>query len=251
MDPKEYALNRGDGARQDVLDIYTRLYDRFGPQRWWPGESPFEVLVGAILTQRTSWKNVEKALIPLRKRRLLTPGALNRIPEKELARLIRPCGFFNVKAGRLKALARFIFKRYGGSLDRMFLENEDILREQLLHIKGIGPETADSILLYAGNLPYFVVDGYTRRIFSRHRLIHETDPYHEVQNFFISRLPLKHEIFNEYHALIVKTGKVYCKTEANCEDCPLRDLMVSPLDKGRKNVSLNDGRSWPVYGNSR
>ncbi len=208
----------------ELMEIYQRLYKHFGPQYWWPAQTPFEMMVGAVLTQNTAWSNVEKALVPLRKQGLLTPLAMRRLPEKTLARMIRPCGFFNVKARRLKALTEFIFKEYGGSLTRMFSENGKTLREKLLGVKGVGPETADSILLYAGHFPVFVVDAYTRRIFSRHGFMDGKGDYHDIQDFFMHRLPQKTQLFNEYHALIVKTGKSFCKIRPDCSSCPLEYL---------------------------
>ena len=230
------------GSDSSLLEIYGRLYDHFGPQHWWPAESPFEVIIGAVLTQNTSWKNVEKALVPLRQRNLLIPEAIDRIPERDLASLIRPSGFYNLKARRLKALTDFVFQRYGGSLDRMFSGEKEALRSQLLRINGIGPETADSILLYAGNLPVFVVDAYTRRILTRHRLMRETDTYEAIQGLFLRSLPNRPQIFNEYHALIVKTAKTYCKTEANCNDCPLGVRIGFFLTIDEKMLAFNTAR---------
>ena len=215
----------GPPLKRTLLTFYKELFRHFGPQHWWPAESPFEMIAGAILTQNTSWKNVEKGLIPLREGNYLTPRRVFELPESQLAELIRPAGFFNVKAKRLKAMARFIVEQYGGSLTRMFSTKTPLLREQLLEVKGIGPETADSILLYAGNAPVFVVDAYTRRIFSRHHLIQETDTYPDIQRIFIRHLPHHAPLFNEYHALIVQTAKVYCKTKPNCQACPLGYLL--------------------------
>ena len=211
--------------RTSPEEIYQRLFSHFGPQHWWPAESHFEMIVGAILTQNTSWKNVEKALRPLKARHLLTPFALHEISEEELGCLIRPCGFFNIKARRLKAMAHFIVTQYGGSLERMFSEKTDLLRKQLLGIKGVGPETADSILLYAGGVPVFVVDAYTYRVFSRHGLISEEATYSEIQDYFMRQLPPDTQLYNEYHALIVNTGKFFCKAIPDCAHCPLGDLM--------------------------
>ncbi|MFY9270445.1 MAG: endonuclease III domain-containing protein [Candidatus Manganitrophaceae bacterium] len=215
----------------DIFKMYDRLYQYFVPQHWWPAESDFEIIVGAVLTQSTSWKNVEKALLPLRRKGLLTPQAIDHLPLERLAALIRPCGFYRVKAKRLKALVGWIVHQYGGSLDRMFSENPTRLRQELLAIRGIGPETADAILLYAGRFPLFVVDAYTRRIFSRHLLIDEQADYNQVQRFFMDRLPNEQKIFNEYHALIVETGKRFCKTrktEAKCSECPLVNFHYIP-----------------------
>ncbi len=207
-----------------VLDIYRRLYAAFGPQHWWPAASPFEVIVGAVLTQNTAWKNVERAIRHLRENGALTLEALYRIPEKNLARLIRSSGYFNLKAQRLKAVVTFIFQSYDGKLEKMFSKDRTSLRKELLSIKGLGPETVDSILLYAGALPIFVVDAYTRRIFSRHQLIEAGASYQAVQEYFMSQLPHKTQLFNEYHALIVKAAKDFCKKKPNCSKCPLNTL---------------------------
>ncbi|MBI3358811.1 MAG: endonuclease III domain-containing protein [Nitrospirae bacterium] len=220
----------------DLLKIYHRLYTAFGPQHWWPAASRFEVIVGAILTQNTSWKNVEKALKSLKDNTpstsqtpLLENGEFNPkwfydIPRNQLARLIRASGFYNLKASRLKAFMTFLYDEYGGALDRMFLDTTGPLRRKLLKVSGLGPETVDSILLYAGDKPYFVVDAYTRRVFSRHALVNEKASYSEIQDFFMKRLPLNASLFNEYHALIVNVGKKYCKTKPDCERCPLAYL---------------------------
>lgn len=209
---------------KDFLDIYDRLFAAFGPQHWWPAESRFEMIVGAILTQNTAWKNVEKALASLKSNAVLTPEGIRDIPQLELASLIRSSGFFNLKALRLKAFIGFLFHEYDGSLDKMFSESGDRLREKLLAIKGLGPETVDAILLYAGHYPYFVVDAYTRRVFSRHNLIEEKSTYQTIQHFFMERLPAEVRLYNEYHALIVKLAKQFCKKEPKCLSCPLNYL---------------------------
>jgi endonuclease-3 related protein len=211
----------------DLLDIYNRLLAAFGPQHWWPSESRLEMIVGAILTQNTAWKNVEKALFALKSNNVLSPESLYKMPQSELAFIIRSSGFFNVKALRLKAWIAFLFDAYDGSLDKMFSVSGGSLREQLLTIKGLGPETVDSILLYAGQYPYFVVDAYTRRIFSRHNLLDSKSPYQTVQNYFMERLPADVQLYNEYHALIVRLAKQFCKTTAECEKCPLNYLFLS------------------------
>ena len=208
----------------DFVDIYNRLFSAFGAQHWWPAESRFEMIVGAILTQNTAWKNVEKAIASLKSNAVLTPLALRDIRQSELALLIRSSGFFNMKALRLKAFIGFLFDEYDGSLDKMFSESADRLREKLLAIKGLGPETVDSILLYAGHHPYFVVDAYTRRIFSRHHLIDPKSAYQTIQHFFMERLPADVKLYNEYHALIVKLAKQFCKKEPECLSCPLNYL---------------------------
>ena len=207
--------------------IYQRLFTQYGPQSWWPAKTRFEVIVGAILTQNTSWTNVEKAIENLRRARVLNPSAFKNIPVDILSRLIKPAGYFNVKARRLKNFVEFLFKEYNGQLQRMSQEPVGKLRPRLLSVNGIGEETADSILLYALDKPVFVVDAYTKRFLSRHRLIEEDADYHEVQKEFTRALPKDIQLFNEYHALIVRLGKEFCKTKALCEICPLKDVHYS------------------------
>jgi endonuclease-3 related protein len=205
-----------------LMKTYRALYRAFGPQHWWPGETPFEVMVGAVLTQNTAWRNVEKAIANLKRNGPLTPSNLHRLSERRLAVLIRPSGYFNVKAKRLRHLLEFIQTAYGGSLKRMFAEDSADLRRNLLEVNGIGPETADSILLYAGGKPVFVVDAYTKRIFGRHEYFGIDADYPHVQRFFMENLPRNTRLYNEYHALIVKLGKDYCKkTRPACATCPL------------------------------
>ncbi len=202
--------------------FYHALHQRLGPQHWWPAETPFEVIVGAILTQSTAWTNVERAIANLRNASLLQPAALSRVRLSRLERLVRPSGYYRQKARKLKAFVRFLEREYGGSLERMFREPTDALRARLLAIHGIGPETADSILLYAGNHPIFVMDAYTRRILSRHGLTHPDVEYHEAQAIFHRELPREARLFTEYHALLVETGKRWClKSKAQCGECPL------------------------------
>ncbi len=211
---------------QGVLkEIYERLYAHFGPQNWWPAETPFEVCVGAILTQNTNWRNVERAIENLKARGLLSPEALNELTEGELAAFIRPAGYFRVKARRLKAFVRWLVENYGGRLEKLSEKETEELRRELLSIPGIGPETADSILLYALERPVFVVDAYTRRILLRHGLVTEEADYHEIQELFMENLPPEVPLFNEYHALLVACGKHLCRPKKPlCPDCPLRDL---------------------------
>lgn len=209
-----------------VLEVYHRLFKHFGPQHWWPAETPFEVIIGAVLTQNTAWTNVEKAIHQLRLAGLLNLETLRDVPEEKLAQLIHSSGFFNLKARRLKVLTDFIFKEYGGSLEHMFSEPGLHLRKKLLSLKGLGPETVDSILLYAGGMPFFVIDAYTRRIFSRHQWFDPKTRYETLQHYFMSQQPLHTKIFNEYHALIVKTAKIYCKKQPECSGCPLRTFPV-------------------------
>ncbi len=208
-----------------VLKIYQKMFDALGPQQWWPGETPFEVVIGAILTQNTNWANVEKAIRNLKAAGRLFPEGIHELSVTELAELIRPSGFFNVKARRVKAFINWLFSRYEGNLSRMFDQDLEILREELLSVKGVGPETADSILLYAGNLPTFVVDAYTHRIFSRHGFISEESTYDEMKSFFEEHLPKDVKLYNEYHALLVNIGKMFCKPKMACERCPLRDFL--------------------------
>ncbi|MEW6595300.1 MAG: endonuclease III domain-containing protein [Thermodesulfobacteriota bacterium] len=206
-----------------LLDIYQALFDFFGPQRWWPGETPLEILVGAVLTQNTNWTNVSRAIDNLRARGLLSLGALVELPLPVLAETIRPSGYYNLKAVRLQNLLRRIAEG-AGSVEAYFHGRETAaLREELLAIKGIGPETADSILLYAAGKPTFVVDAYTHRILSRHNLAADESDYHELQALFLDHLPQDAALFNEYHALIVRTGKEFCrKGTPRCESCPLK-----------------------------
>jgi len=208
--------------RRRLLGIYHRLYRQLGPQGWWPGRSRFEVIVGAILTQNTNWGNVEKAIRQLRGARALTPSTMSALSRHRLARLIRPAGTFAVKARRLQNFLAFLRTRYGGSLPRMFRDETAQLRDALLEVSGIGPETADSILLYAGRMPVFVVDAYTKRILARHHLISPETAYHEVQALFMSHLPRDAQLYNEYHALLVAIGKAYCRSTPRCDTCPLR-----------------------------
>ncbi len=207
----------------ELMEMYTLLFDRLGPQHWWPAESAIEVLVGAILTQNTNWKNVEKAIKQLSARGLLSLRAIHETNLPELAEAIKPAGYYNVKAKRLENLVGYLVEHYEADLGRFFSQKTSKLREELLSIKGIGPETADSILLYAGGHPVFVVDAYTFRILSRHGLCDETAGYHELQELFMDHLPGEAALFNEFHALIVRTGKEFCTKRPACEDCPLAD----------------------------
>lgn len=207
-----------------LLNIYHKLYKAFGPQHWWPGETPFEVIVGAILTQNTNWQNVEKAIDNLKKEKYLSPSGLKRISTKKLAQLIRPSGYYNIKAYRLKEFIKFLFSEYAGGLGRMAKDNLSSLRKKLLTVKGIGPETCDSILLYALNKPVFVIDAYTKRILERHNILDNHATYHEIQELFMKNLTRNTRLFNEYHALFVRVGKEYCKKVPSCETCPLKEV---------------------------
>ncbi len=206
-----------------LLDLYSRLYEAFGPRHWWPGDSPFEIAVGAILTQNTAWRNVRKAIDNLKTASLLSPDALYHLPIQDLAAVIRPAGYYNIKAQRLKHFVEFLFLENGGDLEGLLTEALDTLRNKLLSIKGVGPETADSILLYAGTRPTFVVDAYTRRILFRHRLMPQEASYDEVRFFFMDCLKPDVAMFNEYHALLVHLGHTFCsKRNPKCTECPAR-----------------------------
>jgi endonuclease III related protein len=209
------------------LTVYFEsMSGALGPMNWWPAQTPFEVIVGAILTQSTSWRNVELAIANLKAAQLLTPSAILKVRTQRLAELVRPSGYFRQKAKKLKAFVRFLKDEYDGSLKQMFSTPTDVLREQLLSVHGIGPETADSILLYAGDHPVFVVDAYTHRIFARHGITESTPDYERVRTMFETTLPRDSRLFNEFHALIVNTGKNWChKSIPRCEECPLRSLL--------------------------
>jgi len=221
--------SRDDTATR-LIEVYHRLYAHFGPQHWWPHSrgGAFEIIVGAILTQNTAWTNVEKALANLRRARWLTPGALHRAPTARLARLIRPSGYFNLKAKKLKAFTRFLFAEHRGRLAHLFALDSARLREELLAVYGIGPETADSIILYAARQPIFVVDAYTRRVFARLGLARAEVSYDEWQALFMRNLPHAELMFNEYHALIVALGKQVCRKRVpRCGECPLRETCLT------------------------
>jgi endonuclease-3 related protein len=207
-----------------IMDIYHRLHQRYGDQYWWPGETPFEIIIGAILTQSTSWKNVEKAIANLKREHLLSCRALWKIEEKQLAELIRSSGYYNAKAKKVKSFVQFLHDRYQCQLNKMFAVPVRELRIELLAVHGIGEETADSILLYAGNKPVFVIDAYTKRIFSRLRIIKPQIKYQEVQQLFMHHLPTDAKLFNEYHALLVAFGKSQCAKRPDCSHCFLKDL---------------------------
>jgi len=210
----------------DLRTYYDALFAAHGPQYWWPGRSAFEVVVGAILTQNTSWTNVELAIRNLRRKKLLTPRAMETVSLARLARLVRSSGYFRQKAKKLKCFVRFLRSEYGGSLTRMFRRPTAALREELLSVHGIGPETADSILLYAGEHPVFVVDAYTRRLLERHQLATPAQNYEEIRQLFEDSLPGDAPLYNEFHALIVRTGKEYCRTRnPRCSECPLHSLL--------------------------
>jgi endonuclease III related protein len=210
------------GDRPPLDEYYNSLFTALGPQHWWPARTQFEVIVGAILTQNTSWTNVERAISRLRESHLLSPGPLGSVPLRRLERLIRSSGYFRQKARKLKAFCEFLDTHYGGSLKRMFETPTIVLREKLLGVFGIGPETADSILLYAGDHSVFVVDAYTKRMLLRHGWAGENAKYEDIRRMFEREFPGDVKRFNELHALIVNTGKNYCRTrDPLCHECPL------------------------------
>jgi endonuclease-3 related protein len=214
-----------------LRQYFDALFQAHGEQHWWPGRTPFEVIVGAILVQNTIWINAARAIANLRQAKLLTPTALEKVPQAKLARLIRSSGYFRQKARKLKAFVKFLRNEHRGSLTVMFNTSTGKLREQLLRVHGIGPETADSILLYAGNHTVFVVDAYTRRILQRHGLAHGKESYEEIRGLFEKSLPNDAQLFNEFHALIVHTGKHHCRSRAPlCSQCALRPFLPHPVE---------------------
>jgi endonuclease-3 related protein len=245
-------------TRSQLPSYYTALLSRYGPQNWWPARSRFEVIVGAYLTQNTNWNNVEKALINLRRARLLSVSAMRQAPLAELEAMVRPSGYFRQKARKLKTFIAFLDRTYSGSLARMFAQPTAKLRAELLELNGVGPETADSILLYAGNHPVFVVDAYTRRVLLRHGIIGEKTRYEEIRSLIehaissaeaeslvvdSSAANPRHAVspmsraarctlaqhYNEFHALIVRIGNHYCRKTAKCDGCPLQPLLTHNL----------------------
>jgi endonuclease-3 related protein len=220
--------------RRVLLEVYQRLLEAYGPQGWWPGESAFEVIVGAILTQSAAWANVERALANLKAAGVLSPAGLHALDEGEIARLIRPSGYFNAKARKLKAFVEMLHERFGRErggqvppgreLERLLSQPAEELRALLLATHGIGPETADSIVLYAAGKPAFVIDAYTRRIFGRIGLRPVHDTYEGWRWLYMEALPADAALFNEYHALIVAHGKAVCRKTPRCGECVLRDM---------------------------
>ncbi len=206
----------------ELKQVYRRMLEHFGPQHWWPGDTPFEIMVGAILTQNTNWQNVEKAIANLKMAGVLSLPAMAVLEKEKLAEYIRPAGYYNIKAGRLQNLFAMIAEQWDNDLEYLLQQPVAVLREQLLSVKGIGPETADSMVLYAAEQPVFVVDAYTHRILSRHGLIPEDADYFQIQEIFMDSLEEDTVLFNEYHALLVQVGKNFCKkSKPKCGECPL------------------------------
>ena len=208
-------------VKERLLDLYRLLHGTLGPQGWWPGETPFEVAIGAILTQNTNWRNVARVIEGLKAEDLLDPLVLGKIPEDELARCFRSAGYYNIKARRVKNFLDFVAERFGNSMENMAGEDWQTLRANLLSLHGIGPETADSILLYALHKPTFVVDAYTFRILSRHGLMADPCSYEELRQLFTDRLPPEVPLYQEFHALLVRVGKEFCRPQPRCPGCPL------------------------------
>lgn len=211
--------------RKTLERFYRLMSGHFGPTGWWPGGSAFEIAVGAVLVQNTAWRNVEKAIATLKRRRLLSPKAILAAPVSELEEALVPAGYFRVKTARLRSFCEFLVSRYGGSMARLARTPLPELRRELLAVHGIGHETADDIILYACHQPVFVVDAYTRRILARHGL---TDPdigYEALRKYFERRLPPDVPLYQEYHGLLVMTGNRYCRRKPRCEECPLRETL--------------------------
>jgi len=217
-----------DRIARELTEMYEAMYAFFGPQGWWPGDGPLEIVIGAVLTQNTNWANVERAIRNLRQHKLIDLEKLAAMDRNDLAELIRPAGYFRVKSRRLKNLVDFIRQDYGGELARLFELPTDQLREELLSVKGIGRETADDIILYAAEKPTFVVDAYTYRIMLRHKLIGEDDDYETIKSLLEDHLAREVELFKEYHALLVATGKNFCRKNARCRGCPLERFDHDP-----------------------
>ncbi len=206
-----------------LLDLYHRLFSAFGPQDWWPGETRFEVALGAILTQNTNWLNVSQVIAALKAQGELDPRSLGEMPAAELAQRFRPAGYYNLKTRRVKNFLNFLATRFENSMETMAREDPAALRSELLTLNGIGPETADSILLYALHLPTFVVDAYTFRVLSRHGLAADPCSYEDLRCLFMDHLPSEVPLYQEFHALLVRVGKEFCRPQPRCPGCPLED----------------------------
>jgi endonuclease-3 related protein len=221
---------RGNAGKSSLDGVYRILFSEFGPQGWWPAETPFEVIVGAVLTQSTSWSNVEKAIGNLKAAMLLKPDALRKVDVRKLAGLIKPSLYYNIKARKLKSFLKFFYGEFDGRMDLMRETPLDELRPKLLNVWGVGPETADSILLYALNKPAFVVDGYTRRLFTRLGLLKGNEDYEEIKKMFEAGLKKDVQLYKEYHALIVEQSKRTClKNKPKCKECKLKKQCPSTL----------------------
>lgn len=211
-----------------LLTMHTAMRSALGPSQWWPGETPFEIALGAILTQNTNWENVQRALDNLRAENLVSAEALHGLAPETMAELIRPAGYYRLKTKRIKNFLAFLAAEADLELSALQAWPTAALRDKLLMVNGIGPETADSILLYALHIPIFVVDAYTARILNRHALIPEDISYNELQDFFMTALPQDTALFNEYHAQLVRVGKQWCKKRSpTCQGCPLQPFLLT------------------------
>jgi len=208
-----------------LREYFDALLAHYGPPKWWPAETPFEVMVGAILTQNTAWKNVEKALQNLKTYDLLDARKIHELDQDTLALAIKPAGTYNLKAARLKGFVAWFLERFDGDLERMKQVPTSRLREELLEVKGIGPETADAILLYALGMPSFVVDAYSHRVLTRHELALDEATYDDLKEYFEKNLPRDATLYNDFHALIVSVGKEFCRPKARCDSCPLKKFL--------------------------
>jgi endonuclease-3 related protein len=219
-----------------VLEVYyEELLRQFGSQRWWPARTRLEVILGAILTQNTTWQNAARAIARLRDTGLLRWPRLRQATVSQLEMCVRPAGYFRQKARAIRTFAEWLDAAHRGSLDALFRQHPNHARAQLLALRGLGPETADAILLYAGRLPFFVADTYTRRVLARHNLISPTDGYQAAQAFLHHHLPANEGLYNEFHALLVETGKRHCKRRAaECQDCPLEPFLPGKPVQSRK-----------------
>ena len=226
-----------------LLDVYQRLHQRYGPQHWWPGDGPFETIVGAILTQNTAWRNVERAMANLKAADALSAPRLRDLSDEELGGLIRPSGYFNTKAKKLKAFAQVLGQRHNDDLGHLFAQDIPTLRRELLSIYGIGEETADDIILYAASMPSFVIDAYTRRIVLRLDLTPERRDYTAFQTLFQDNLPKDVLLFNEYHALLDRHAKETCRKEPLCQRCCLLSLCPTGA-----RVAAQNGESLDKHG---
>lgn len=213
---------KGIALKEKLLFVCNCLAEYFGPLHWWPADTPFEVVIGAFLTQNTAWRNVEQAIAALKQVVPLTPQALVDLQPERLEALIRPAGFFRQKAQRLQLFSAYLLERHQGDLGAMLGGVLPQVRQTLLSLKGVGPETADAILLYAGQRPSFVVDAYTRRLLKRFGILQGDEGYEQIRNLFMDNLPHQVDLFNEYHALIVEQCKTFCRKRPLCESCPLK-----------------------------
>lgn len=211
-------------AQVDLVAVYRLLFDHFGPRGWWPAQTPFEVCVGAILGQNVAWRNVEQAIASLKRADLLDCGKLASVDEEDLHQHLYPTRYYRQKARRLQAFCRHLLERWDGDIEAWMRGETQLVRRELLGLSGIGPETADSILLYAGSHPVFVVDAYTRRVFHRMGLWPPDVSYAEMQRVMMEALPREAQLYNEYHALIVALGAEYCRPRPRCGGCPLRSV---------------------------